>query len=245
MAAVNSVGETKPTAHLRRSFVYRTLQGLGARFGEIGGAAVALDFGDPAAELERGLRMGLADLSPLPRTGFKGAGTVEWLAEQGLAIGPDSNRAYLQAGGELALRLAPTEILLLDSLGGSGGLPGRLDQSWNWGQEKPRRLIGYPMPRADSHFWFAVTGSQSAAMFAKICGVDLRPRAFAPGAIAQTSAAKMSVIIARHDQGQVPGFYVLADSASAGYMWNCLIDAMDEFGGGPIGLTTLRRLAGV
>lgn len=241
MAAV----DTAPASFLRRSFVYRTLQQLGARFGEVNGAAIALDFGDPAAELERGRRMGLADLSVLPRTGFKGNGTVEWLTSQGLSIGPDSNKAYVQAGGELALRLAPTEVLLVDSLAGTGALPCRLDEAWQWSQEKPRRPIGYPMPRADSHFWFAVTGSQAPAMFAKICGVDLRPRAFGPGAIAQTSAAKMSVIIARHDLGSVPAFYLLADSASAEYMWNCVVDAMDEFSGGPIGWTTLRVLAGI
>lgn len=240
MAAV----ETAPTAYLRRSFIYRTLQGLGARFGEVAGAAVALDFGDPAGELERARRLGLADLSALPRTGFKGVGTVEWLSGQGLVIGPDSNKGYVQAGGELALRLAPTEILLVDSLAGTGALPNRLNGAWSWGQDKPRRLIGYPMPRAESHFWFAISGSNAPAMFAKICGVDLRPQSFAAGAIAQTSAAKMSVIIVRHDLGQVPGFYLLADSASAGYMWTCVVDAMEEFGGGPIGLATLRNLAG-
>lgn len=241
MAADSGVA---PTAYLRRSFLYRTLQSAGARFGEVNGAAVALDFGNAAAELDRGRRLGLADLSPLPRTGFKGAGTVEWLTGQGLSIGPDSNRAYQQTGGELALRLAPAEILLVDSLAGSGSLIRRLDAAWSWGQQQPRRPIGYPMPRSESHFWLAVSGEKAPAMFAKICGVDLRLHKFPAGAIAQTSAAKMSVIIARHDLGAVPGFYLLADSASAEYMWACVLDAMQEFDGGPIGLTALRQLAG-
>ena len=34
----------------------------------------------------------------------------------------------------------------------------------------------------------------------------------------------------------------LADSASADYLWDCLQDAMNEFDGGPIGLTALREL---
>lgn len=233
-----------PAAFLRRSFLYRSLQARGARFGEVSGAAVALDFGNPAAERDRGRRLGLADLSPLPRTGFKGSGTVEWLGTHGLSVGPDSNKAYLQPGGELALRLAPTEILLVDSLAGTGALVTRLDGAWSWGQETPRRPVGYPMPRSESHFWLAVTGTQAPAMFAKFCGVDLRPHKFPPGTIAQTSAAKMSVVIARHDQGAVPGFYLLADSASAEYMWTCVLDAMEEFDGGPIGLTALRQLAG-
>jgi len=234
-----------PTAYLRRSFLYRTLQGLGARFGEVAGAAVAMDFGAGLeAELARGRRMAIADLSPLPRTGFKGTGTVEWLSGQGLQVGPDSNKGYAQPGGEVALRLAPTEVLLVDGLNGGAALIDRLNGAWSWGEERPRRLIGYPMPRSESHFWLAVTGEHAPAMFAKICGVDLRPHKLAPGAIAQTSAAKMSVIILRHDLGSVPGFYLLADSASAGYMWTCVVDAMDEFGGGPIGLAALRSLAG-
>lgn len=241
MAADSGVA---PTAFSRRSFLYRTLQGLGARFGEVNGTAVAMDFGDAGAEAARGRRMGLADLSPLPRTGFKGTGTVEWLTGQGLVIGADSNRGYTQPGGEIALRLAPTEILLVDALSGTGGLPDRLNGAWSWGAERPHRLIGYPMPRSESHFWLAVTGEHAPVMFAKICGVDLRPHTFAPGAIAQTSAAKMSVIILRRDFGQVPGFYLLADSASAEYMWTCVVDAMEEFGGGPVGLTALRNLAG-
>lgn len=241
MAATESVA---PTAALRRSFVYRTLQRLGARFGEVNGAAVAVDFGIPAeAELDRGRRMGLADLSPLPRTGFKGTGTVEWLGEQGLSVGPDSNRGYVQPAGEVALRLAPTEVLLVDSLAATGALVRRLDQAWSWGTERPRRLVGYPMPRADSHFWFALTGTHAPAMLAKICGVDLRLHKAPPWTIAQTSVAKMNAILLRHDQGAVPGYYVLADSASAEYMWTCLVDAMDEFDGGPVGLATLRRLA--
>jgi sarcosine oxidase subunit gamma len=36
----------------------------------------------------------------------------------------------------------------------------------------------------------------------------------------------------------------LADSASAEYLWGCLADAMDEFGGTPVGLSALRQLAG-
>ena len=234
-----------PAAHPRRSCIYRVLQQAGARFAPIDDAAIASDFGGPAeVEAEQARRMGIADLSVLPRTGFKGAGAVEWLTAQGLAIGPDSNRAYPQPGGELAARLAPTEIFLIDSLAGTGELVRRLNAAWSWGSEKPRRLIGYPMPRSESHAWFMVTGSQATAMFAKICGVDLRLHRFTGGAIAQTSVAKMSAIVIRVDLGGVPAFHLLADSASAEYLWTCVLDAMAEFDGAPVGWSALRKLAG-
>ena len=159
----------------------------------------------PPMKRRRRRQMGLADLSVLPRTGFKGTGTVEWLTAQGLKIGADSNIAYRQSGGELAARLAPTEIFLVDDLAATGRLVGQLNGAWAWTAERPRKLIGYPMPRAESHAWFAVTGEKSPAMFAKICGVDLRPQHFAVGRIAQTSLAKMSGIIIRADLGRTPG----------------------------------------
>ena len=50
-----------PTAFLRRSFVYRTLQRLGAEFAVVNGAAVALRCGAAVdADIAAGRRLGLA-----------------------------------------------------------------------------------------------------------------------------------------------------------------------------------------
>ncbi|HEY4161530.1 MAG TPA: hypothetical protein VGM59_00620 [Dongiaceae bacterium] len=229
--------------HKRRSPIYRETQKAGAWFETINGGAVAVHYGYSETELATARRMGLADFSVLPRTGFKGTGTVDWLTSQGLAIGNDSNMAYRQEGGELAARLAPTEIFLLDALSATSALIDKLNTAWNWGTEKPRKLIGYPMPRQDSHAWFMVSGTSAPEMFAKICGVDLRPHKFALGQIAQTSLAKMSGIVIRADLGAVPAYHLLADIASAEYLWGAVLDAMTEFDGGPVGLNALRALA--
>jgi len=233
----------EPDTQLRRSFIYRKLEEQGAHFEVINGGAVAMSYGDDLEdEAMLARRLGIADLSPLPRSGFKGAGTIEWMQSQDVTIGAESNRGYRQAGGEMALRLSPSEILLIDSLQGSGAFIAKLNAAWSWGTTTPRRPIGYPLPRSDSHAWFALSGEHCSAMFSKICGVDLRAHKFADGQIAQTSIAKMSGVILRHDFGAVPGFHLLADSASADYLWDCLQDAMNEFDGGPIGLTALREL---
>jgi sarcosine oxidase subunit gamma len=227
---------------LRRSPIYRETQKAGGFPEVINGGAVPMHYGSVESDTVVATTMGIADLSVLPHTGFKGAGTVEWLQSQGLTIGADSNLAYRQEGGELAARLAPTEIFLIDSLAATGALVQKLDTAWGWGAEKPRKLIGYPMPRQDSHAWFMVTGSAAPEMFAKICGVDLRPHKFALGRIAQTSLAKMSGIVIRADLGPVPAYHLLADIASAEYLWGAVLDAMAEFGGRPVGLAALRAL---
>ena len=80
-------------------------------------------------------------------------------------------------------------------------------------------------------------------MFAKLCGVDLRPAKFPDLAIAQTSVAWLSAIVLRDDRGGTPAYHLLADSAAAAYLWDCLVDAMAEFDGRPAGLAAVRALA--
>lgn len=237
-----------PAAPKRRSFIYRELAKLGAQFGEVNGGAVPLHFGaGREVELASARRLALADLSVLPHAGFKGKGTAEWLGAQGLDIGADSNKAYQQKDGELAARLAPTEIFLLDSLAGTGALMTRLNGAWKWADTAPRPAQGYPLPRQDSHSWFMLAGEFAPAMFSKMCGVDLRRDRFAEGAIAQTSVAKMSAIIIRADRKAKDGrvhaaYHVLADIASSEYLWSCLMDAGKEFDIRPVGLTALQDL---
>ena len=225
----------RPDAALRRSFHYRDLVAAGARFRRLGDAIVAADYGADEVALAR--RLGLADLSPLPRAGFKGPRMAEWMAERGVPLGPDSNRAYPAGEGALAARLAPGEVLVLGSLDGADETTGRLDRSWSYSAAGV-----WPVPRRDASFWFLVTGAFTAKMFAKICGVDLRPKAFPNHHIAQTSVARTNAIVVRDDLPDVPAFHLLGDSASASYSWMCLLDAMTEFAGAPVGLDALLTL---
>lgn len=232
----------QPEAFTRRSPVYRRLKGHAARFGEAAGAAVAMAYGDEQAETDRARHLGLADLSPLPRTGYKGPGIIDWLSTQGLALPSESNQAVSQSDGSLAARLSPTEMLVLDDLACASGAVARLRTVWQNQENTPGSTRAFMAPREDSHAWFGLAGAQGAAMLAKVCAVDLRASIFGNGNIAQTSVARLGAVIIRHDLGKTLHYHILADSAAAGYLWDCLLDAMDEFNGGPVGLTALRRL---
>lgn len=234
---------TGPAEHPRRSFLYRTLGAAGARWHVVDDAAVAADYGDPDGERETARRMGLADLSPLPRTGFKGAGTPEWLSAQGISVPDESNRATRQDSGILACRLAPAELLLLGPLSGEGEALADLDEAWAKEPVPPETPRGFPVPRRDSHAWFCVTGERAPDMFAKVCAVDLRPAHFAELSIAQTSVARSAAVIVREDLGGVSVYHLLSDSAGSAYLWDCLIDAMAEFDGHPVGHSALLALA--
>ena len=63
------------TATQRRAFHYRDLEAAGAQFETVQDAAVAWAYGSDG-EADTARRLGLADLSPLARTGFKGRDTA-------------------------------------------------------------------------------------------------------------------------------------------------------------------------
>lgn len=238
-----AVAEPQPADFKRRSFVAPRLVEAGATFEPVNGAAAAVRFRPEAEELEIAERCGLVDLSPLPRFGIKGRGAVDWLTSQGMAVPEVPNTASRLDDGALAARLSASEVLVLSDFA-AGPRCDDLETAWQRDREAaPDTPRGYAVPRCDSHCWFAVTGRRAAEMFAKICAVDLRPHHFGNLSVAQTSAARVGVVVIRHDLSPpLPGYHVLADSASACYLWDCLVDAMAEFDGGPVGLATLRRL---
>ncbi len=234
---------TEPAAHLRRSFVYRELAARGARFGALSGAAVALDFGDPVAERNALPTLGLCDFSPLPRIGFKGRTALDWLAKHRVGGLTRDNRAVVQTDGALAARLAPTEALILGAAGAPGGEDGlctRLEAAF----DAAPAAGCYKVMRRDGSFHFVLGGAQAADAMATLCGVDLRLRAFPVGSVAQTSVARMSMIVIAVSLGGTPAFHLLGDSASAAYAWGVLVDAMTPLGGVPVGLAAVRRITG-
>ena len=167
--------------------------------------------------------LSLIDLSQLPRAGIKGKALSPWINSQRYEIGAASNRAYAQHDGALIARLSPAELLLL-----SNPLDPSLDAMTDLRASTYRC---YAVRRQDSHYWFALTGASSPAVFAKLCSVDLSPDYFADHTVAQTSVARTSAVIVRHDINGTLCYYLLGDSSTILYMWNCLTDAMCEFDG--------------
>ena len=220
-----------------RSPVHEAVRAAGGSFGE---HAAVTDFGDPAGEAAVARRLGLADLSPLPRVGFRGPGAREWRTARGVDLPDEPNRARIQPDGAVAVTRSWTEVLVLGAIQGADSLCARLDAA----AADAHRARAYSLPRFDGMFWFALTGASAVDCLAKVCGVDMRESAFPPGSVAQTSLARLNAVIVRVDAGSVPLYHLLGDSASAEYAWGSLLDAMQEFDGKPVGLYALHALAG-
>ena len=70
-------------------------------------------------------------------------------------------------------------------------------------------------------------GPKAGEVLAKGCGLDLHPRAFAPGRCAQTLLARAQVIIQQTDQAPTYRLYVRPSYAA--YLASWLMDAMREY----------------
>jgi len=225
------------TKVLRSSFVRHRLKQAGATFGEVAGGLVATSLPGGAEAAARDPELILCDLSPLPRCGFKGPGAPDWLRTMGID-GPSEPNLAEEQGGVLAVSLSRQERLLLNPLSSDQDLCSKFGEGWSFDGAPGC----YPVPRNDTHCWFLAAGECAPDMLAKLCGVDLRPHKFAGGQVAQTSLARISCIVIRSDVGPARGYYLLADSASADYLWSCLEDAMAEFDGRAVGLETVRKI---
>lgn len=231
-----------PQSLTYRSPVYRYLRDLDATFDDVNGYAVATSVGDAGAQTEAARTLALCDLSGLPRTGFKGPRVGRWLADQALSLPSGPNRAARQDDGSLLAMLADNEGLVLCDLELQSGIVGQLEQAFAGMTDAPDSPGGLVVPRQHGHAWLRVTGHELAATFAKLCAIDLRPGIFDNLRVAQTSVARLSAIVVRDDLGDIPAIHLLADSASAGYLWECILDAGAEHDIQVIGLDAVREL---
>ena len=227
----------QPTDLPVRSPIYRALLVAGARFRAVGNGAIVADYGrgDEAGRLKN---LGLVDLSPLPRIGFKGTGTIAWARSRELSVPQRNNRSRTQGDGSLVVRLTDGEILVLGNPKQPGEVCAALERTCL--TDAPENC--YPVPRGASHAWLLVGGRHAGAMFAKLCALDLCTGKFPDGHAAQVIVARIGAIVVRDDIGGVPAFHLLADCASTDYLWRCLKDAAREFNGEAVGYDALAAL---
>ena len=163
----------------------------------------------------------LRDLSLARRDGVRGAGAREWLLSQGHTL-PDAPNQIVGSGESgFVMSLSHREFWLLQPVSeSSSGRPASdAVASGVW-----------PLYCQHSHAWLQLAGESRAEVMAKLCGVDLSEVAFPLGSVAQTQAARASVIIAAHqNENEQPVFSVFVDQSLARYLWEAIEDAMGEW----------------
>ena len=163
----------------------------------------------------------LCDLTLARREGVRGAGAREWLLSQGQTLPGAPNQIVTSGESGFVMSLSHREFWLLQpaSEASSGRPASEAVAAGVW-----------PLYCQHSHAWLQLAGEPRAEVMAKLCGVDLSDAAFPPGSVAQTQAARVSVIVAAHqsDDGQ-PVFSIFVHQSLARYVWEAIEDAMGEW----------------
>ena len=166
-----------------------------------------------------GLR--LNDLTLARREGVRGDGAREWLSSQGHTLPDAPNQIVANGESGWVMSLSHREFWLLqpDSAASSGRPASEAVTAGVW-----------PLYCQHSHGWLQLAGELRAEVMTKLCGVDLSEAAFPLGSVAQTQAARVSVIAAAHqnENGQSV-FSILVDQSLARYLWEAIEDAMGEW----------------
>lgn len=187
--------------------------------------------GDSEAQIQQ---CAIADLTHLPRVGFRGIDSAAYLIQAGYQLPDRTNTLLKQNDGSTVARLSATEYLLLGAWSDFGESITQLERNWSMSEQ-----VNYLLPRQDSHAWIQLTGSSIALVMAKLCAVDLSAEAFNVGHIAQTSVARINVIVMNVSDAQAPKFNILCDRAASLYLWHVLLDAIAEFDGQAVGIDSL------
>lgn len=169
--------------------------------------------------------MALQDLSACERIGFKGRGANDWLARHGVVL-PERPNLLLESGGLIVGRLAASEFVLLCTQPGAQALIDALRSDYRLARPEDCYLV----PKADGQAMLALSGAMSFEVLSKMSPVDFRPREFPAGAIAQTTCARVGTQILHIRSTPSCEVILLVDSSYAVHLWDCITDAMREFG---------------
>ena len=88
-----------------------------------------------------------------------------------------------------------------------------------------------------------VIGPHSQELLSKVCGLDFHPSVFPNDTAKQSSLAKTTQLIIRHDVGELSAFAIIGAQSLGSYVWDTLMEAGREFGVVPIGGAALAALA--
>jgi sarcosine oxidase, subunit gamma len=162
--------------------------------------------------------LAIVDLSCFAKAGLKGPRAANWLAERGIAVPPRANTWT----GDLIARLGESEFFL------EGDVARELGE--------PSAQGVYTVLRQDTAI--ALSGKRLNEVLLQTCSVDFA--AIDPGALVMTSVAGVPVLAIPRQRDGLPLVRIWADPTFGPCLWKTLLEIVQELGGGPAGLESLR-----
>ena len=233
-----------PVAALeRRTAMYQAQLALGAVMADADGWQLPLHYGDASREAAW-LRetVGVSDVSPIGKLRVAGEDAAQMvntlLPEAGeLPIGSVGEAdSPLERGGKLlAARLAPDEFMVLTPVGVTPlAVKGM----------QPGSLCAHAIDVTSGLCAVAIAGPATLGMMSSITEIDTAPRSLPNLVCVQSRFADVQGMLLRRDVNGIAMYQLYAGREFGEYLWEALIEAAREVGGGPAGTEALLGLRG-
>ena len=220
---------------VKKSPVHHKLVQLGAVFEPISQWSCATEFSDPEEEADAvRCGAGLLDLSFTSKWELKGQGVGQFLGSILDRPAPEPGGVASTDSG-YAARISPDHALIVSDQGDDRIIAQITDRN---------SLSGcfHVTDRSSGLGNFLVCGPQTRALLRRLTSLDLRESSFANLQCRCGPMAATHATIVRRDRGSLAGYEILCHSEYAEYLWDCLVEAGEDFEMRPFGLTAHRLL---
>lgn len=180
-----------------------------------------------ANEASASARIGIGDVSFLPRFGVKGPHAAAWLAGYGLPVPGAANSWSPLPGGGLVARLGLSEFLVEHA----PQLP--LVQRLADAAAATTAPGVYPVAREDAAF--VLLGPLADDLLRQTCNINFRALDLNTRPVVLTSMAGIGVTVLPGVRDGVPRYRVWCDYTFGAYLWRTLLEIAVESGGGAVG----------
>lgn len=219
--------------------LYHLARQKGARMVMVGGWQVAADFGDAAAEATVcRTAVALADFSHWGRLVVEGKEAMGLLqAELGVDVLGVGAGTAVHSTTHL-YRLRPDRFLLNTAAGEEQAMLAALNRAAS--QADSLITVG-----DSSHglVQLMLVGPHAAQLLRRLCGLDFHDTVFPTLTAKQSSVAKTTQTILRHDFGSVSAYSLLGAASLAVYVWGVVLEAGANLGVRVVGETAVSSLS--
>ena len=220
---------------VKRSPVHHKLEQLGAVLEPISQWQCAGHFGDPGREAEAASSgVGLLDFSFTGKWELKGKDLGKFLESNLDQPTPEPGTVILTDLGCLA-RITRNHSLLVTQRKDDPVLVGLTDT-------QSHSDCIHAIDRSNGLGQFLLCGPQAGQLLGKLTSLDLREASFPNLRCACTPLAATLATVVRWDRNSLPGYQIVFNSEYGEYLWDCVMEAGEEFHIGPFGLAALRLL---
>ncbi len=232
----------KSLAPQRRTAMYHAQLAMGAVMADADGWQLPLHYGDVPREAAW-LRetAGVSDVSPIGKlrvVGEDAAQMVKTLLPEAVELSTGSVSeadSPIERGGKLlAARLAPDEFVVLTP---AGVAPFAIN-----GMQPSDLNCAHAIDVTSGLCGVAIAGPAGPGMMSRITEIDTSPRALPDLACVQSRFADVQGILLRRDAGGIAMCQLYAGREFGEYLWEVLVEAAREMGGGPVGTEALLGL---